>query len=168
MELTRDQILELAVQSAAQAATTGSYAQRNPNLGRMVRCPHCRLRRREQEACCSAKYLITNSGDVPRSFYAKKRKIPRLSRNRPPLFEVHDRLVQIERCSKCEHCGQSKEDHIDWKYCTPGNFTQIFMCREQEGISGIVEAQIKQKRKARAAKKRSQQRQSRKINRRNK
>ena len=39
---------------------------------------------------------MENSNAVPRSAFAKKRKTPRLTRNRPPLFVVHQLLVDIE------------------------------------------------------------------------
>jgi hypothetical protein len=76
---------------------------------------------------------------MPRSAYAKKRKIPRLSRNRPPLFEIHQKLVE---------CEAKPEYH------------------EYDGVSGVVEAQIVRRKKAVAKKKRDQQKRSRKINRR--
>lgn len=134
---TRDQLLDLIVQGAAEASE-GSFADRNPTLGKMVRCPHCGLRRREQEVCCNPKYLFTNSASMPRSFYHKKRKIPRLTTVRPPLAEIHQRLVEME--AKPEY-------------------------HEYDGVSGIVEAQIVRRKKAVAKKKRDQQKRSRKINR---
>lgn len=137
---TRDQLADLIVQQAAGAAT-GSFSERNPILGKMRMCPHCRRRRRENavQPCCNPSYIQTNKADMPRSFYAKKRKIPRLSRNRPPLFEMHQRLVEME--------------------AVPGYV-------EREGISGIVEAQIVARRKSKSKVRRHQQRRSRKINRR--
>ncbi len=39
---------------------------------------------------------MENSNAVPRSAFARKRKTPRLTRNRPPLFLVHQLLVDIE------------------------------------------------------------------------
>jgi hypothetical protein len=135
--LDRDQLVSLIVQQAALAAE-GSYADRNPALGKMVRCPHCRIRRRQFETCCHPEYIVTNLADVPRSFYAKKRRNPRLTTVRPPLAEIHQILLDME--------------------AQPG-YT------EREGISGIVEAQIVRRKKAAAKVKRDRQKLSRKINR---
>lgn len=162
---TREQLIELVVQQAALAAE-GSFADRNPLLGKMRKCPQCGRRGREKEVCCNPKYIHTNANEVPRSFYAKKRKIPRLSRHRPSLFEMHDILVGIERKMVCTRCGQIKEEHEDWLYCDEQRGDHVFTCQEQEGISGIVEARIVRKRTARRKKKNNQQKLSRKINRR--
>lgn len=134
---TREQLLDILVQGAAEASE-GSFAARNPTLGKMVRCPHCNRRRREQEICCNPKYRVTNAATMPRSAFAKKRKIPRLSRNRPPLFEIHQRLVEME--AKSEY-------------------------HEYSGVSGVVEQQIKRRKRAVARKKRHQQKRSRRVNR---
>lgn len=136
---TRDQLIDLVVQQAA-FASTGSFSERNPDLGKMRKCPHCGRRRRENGlVCCNPKYIRTNTADVPRSFYSKRRKNPRLTRNKPPLFEVHQHLVELE----------SQPGYV-----------------EREGISGIVEAQVVARRKAKAKVKRTQQKLSRKVNRR--
>jgi hypothetical protein len=136
-EPTREELLGIIVQQAAIAAE-GSFAQRNPTLGKMKNCPYCGRRRRETEVCCNPIQLVTVKNDVPRSFYAKKRKIPRLTKNRPPLFEMHAILLDKER--------------------QPGY-------KEIEGISGIVEAQIMRRRRAKTKVRRDQQRKSRKANR---
>lgn len=137
-EPTREELLNLVVQQAA-IASEGGFSARNPNLGRMVRCLYCRKRRREREICCNPVQLVTVANDVPRAMFAKKRKNPRLTKNRPPLAEVHQILLD-------------KESQPDYK--------------EHEGISGIVEAEIMRGRRSRTKKKRLQQRLSRKINRR--
>lgn len=139
---TREDLIEIAVQQAAKA-TEGTFSQRNPMLGKMVRCPYCGRRRRQNadQACCNPKLLVGNKADMPRSFYKKMRKNPRLTRHRPPLFEIHQRLVELE--------------------ATPGYV-------EREGISGIVEALVKRRIKSAAKGRRKQQKQSRKANRRSK
>lgn len=139
VEPTRDELISLVVHQAALAAE-GSFSERNPTLGKMVRCPYCNRRRRQNdEQCCNPTYVVVNKADMPRSFYAKKRKIPRLRRNRPPLFEIHQKLVEMEA---------RPEYH------------------EYDGITGVVEAQIVNRKKSAAKVKRKQQRLSRKINRR--
>lgn len=135
---TREQLVQLVVQQAALAAE-GSFSQRNPTLGKMVKCPFCgRRRRQDQLVCCNPKYIATNLADQPRSSVSKHRKNPRLSRHRPPLFLVHQLLVEKE----------SQENYV-----------------EIEGISGIVEAQVMRGRRARTKQKRDQQKLSRRINR---
>lgn len=129
--------LQLAVDRAA-LNRTGSYYQRNPLVGKMRTCPYCRKRSRATETCCNPNYKVFNQATEPRSATAKKRKNPRLTRNRPPLFLVHQRLVELE----------ARPDY-----------------KEYEGISGIVEAAIIRDKKAKARVRRMQQRQSRQINR---
>lgn len=43
----------LPVEQAAKTKQYGSFSERNPMLGKMVRCPYCRIRRRENETCCT-------------------------------------------------------------------------------------------------------------------
>jgi len=89
--------LAQAVDRIAHLRKYGTFSERNPALGKMTRCPYCRVRRREfGPKCCNAEYRVENSNAVPRSAFAKKRKTPRLTRNRPPLFVVHQLLVDIE------------------------------------------------------------------------
>lgn len=136
---TREELVGALVQNVALAAD-GSFADRNPVLGRMRKCVYCGQRRRERgPVCCNPKYVVTNAAYEPRSAVAKKRKNPRLTRNRPPFFELHARLVEME----------SQPGYVEY-----------------EGISGIVEAAIKRRRRAKAKIRRDQQRLSRKINRR--
>jgi hypothetical protein len=99
----------------AEAARSrdGSFSDRNPMLGKMVRCPHCHTRRRQnaQESCCNAKLSTTYwtkiledgtreqrirtevKSMMPRR---KGRKNPRLTRHIPPLFLMRQRLLELE------------------------------------------------------------------------
>src|SRR5258707_6700153 len=86
-------LMAKAVDRVALLRKYGSFSARNPALGKMVRCPHCRVRRRAVEVCCNAEYVVENSGG-PRP--VRKRKNPRLTRKRPPLFRVYQLLVDIE------------------------------------------------------------------------
>lgn len=142
--LRPDEIQELnalggLVDRAAYNQKYGSFSARNPLLGKMVNCPKCGRRHRqfESDLCGAGKYLKTNEAEQK----IKGRKNPRLSRNRPPFLEIHERLVVMEK---------------------DPNF------QEYEGISGVVEAQIKRERKAEAKRIRDQQKHSRKQNRRKK
>lgn len=128
------------VDRAADLRISGTYLQRNPDLGRMVRCPFCSVRRRQNQVvpCCNTQYLTVTKNTEPRSQYTKKRKNPRLSRNHPPFFDLHQRLLEMER--------------------SPGYV-------EYEGLSQIVEAAIISERKEKARIKRNQQKYSRKQNR---
>jgi hypothetical protein len=49
---------EEIVQRAAQVQKEGSFSDRNPALGRMVKCQFCKTRRRanSQIPCCNPKY----------------------------------------------------------------------------------------------------------------
>lgn len=86
-------ILRLAVDRAAESRY-GSFTQRNPLVGKMVRCPHCRVRRRQNQSCCNAKYQKAGEDQfIPTQ---RGRKNPRLTRNRPPLFEMRQRLLELE------------------------------------------------------------------------
>ena len=90
--------LALAVDKIAALRKYGSYSERNPALGKMIRCPHCRVRRREfGPPCCNTNYLVETSNVQARASFKKKRKNPRLTRRRPPLFLVHQLLLDVER-----------------------------------------------------------------------
>lgn len=89
----------------AASAREGSVVERNPLLGKMVMCPYCRHRRRVnvQETCCNPKYIIRamqtdedGNETIPMTPKAKGRKNPRLTRNRPPLFLMRQRLLDLE------------------------------------------------------------------------
>lgn len=136
-------ILQQKVLQAADIAAHGTFSARNPLLGKMTSCPLCgfRHRRFQNLPCLSAKYLPGTENDGIGAAVKHKRKIPRLTRSNPPLFEVHQRLVEMER-------------DITFK--------------EHEGIAGIVEAEIKRRKRTKANKKRDIQKQSRKANRGNK
>jgi hypothetical protein len=46
----------------------GSYSDRHPNLGKMRRCPHCGIRRREfGPRCCNAEFSTTTDVVVSKS-----------------------------------------------------------------------------------------------------
>jgi len=47
------QLLTQLVEKAARTQQYGSFSARNPTLGKMVRCPYCRIRERNHE--CRAK-----------------------------------------------------------------------------------------------------------------
>jgi hypothetical protein len=90
-------VLAQAVDRIAHLRKYGTFSERNPALGKMTRCPYCRVRRREfGPKCCSAFYRVENSNAIARAAFVRKRKKPRLTRNRPPLFLVHQLLVDIE------------------------------------------------------------------------
>jgi hypothetical protein len=91
----------------AEAARSreGSFSQRNPMLGKMVRCPHCHRRRRQsqQDSCCNPNYMaramqVDEDGNetVPMTPKQKGRKNPRLTRHIPPLFLMRQRLLELE------------------------------------------------------------------------
>lgn len=140
MEETRPEInkelFSALVKQAADTQAYGSYSARNPQLGKMITCPQCCRRKRQVEFCCEPKYITTNAAMTPK--ITKTRKNPRLSRNRPPMLEIHQRLVEMG----------SRPGYVEF-----------------EGISGIVEAEIKRRKKSAAKRKRKQQRKSRKNNR---
>jgi hypothetical protein len=136
-------ILAREVDRVAHLRSYGSFADRNPVLGKMTRCPHCRTRRREfAPKCCSFEYVVENSNTVARSFYARKRKNPRLTRKRPPFFLIHQLLVEIEQDRRPELENVRKEHLAGY-------------------VEAVIAAQIKE-RKRRA---RNQQKRSRRANR---
>lgn len=95
-ELNPKELLGRVVDKAADILQYGSYAQRNPLLGKMVRCPFCRIRRRMRaaEICCNPKYVKGTEGTgVPKK---KGRAVPRLTRHSPPLFQMRQLLLAIE------------------------------------------------------------------------
>lgn len=89
------QLLIQLVEKAAYNRVYGSYAARNPILGKMFRCPYCRVRERRGEHQCRAK-LMFGGVETGQSVFAKKRVNPRLTRKRPPFFLIHQLLTEIE------------------------------------------------------------------------
>lgn len=135
--------LAQAVDRIAYLRKHGSFLERNPTLGKMIRCPHCRVRRRQfSPACCNPNYYVENSNRIPRSAVAKKRKKPRLTRKRPPLFLVHQLLVDIEN---------NRRPDLE-------NVKEKFLAQY---IEKFVTDQIKEKKR----RVRNQQKKSRRINR---
>lgn len=61
--------LAVGVKLAAEALLYGSYSARHPHLGKMVRCPYCRRRRRLNEAvsCCNPTYSKALPAVLPKS-----------------------------------------------------------------------------------------------------
>ena len=51
--------LETGVEYAAWVMRFGSFGDRNPHLGKMVRCPFCRTRHRQAIQCCDPHYATT-------------------------------------------------------------------------------------------------------------
>ena len=86
---------------AADRLKYGSFSDRNPALGKMVRCSLCGRRRRQNAKlpCCSGKLNFETAGSAPP---ISKRKNPRLTRKNPPLFLVHQLLVEIESGTRPE------------------------------------------------------------------
>lgn len=166
-----------AVDFAAKARL-GTFSQRNPMLGKMARCPHCKTRRRQNAElpCCTAilstKYLskVLSDGtreererpeitaDIPRSDFAKKRKNPRLTRHRPPLFQMRQTLLDLEAEPLLIGPLQDSVEGLEG-FHTPQKEVQ------PQHLAAFVEKVILRKLRQVAKKKRSQQKLSRKINR---
>lgn len=86
------------VDRKAETMRTGSFSERNPTLGKMKTCPYCRVRERGHQCTAKIKKGTTSIGVAPHP----KRKNPRLTRMRPPLFLVHQLLVEIEAGTRPE------------------------------------------------------------------
>jgi hypothetical protein len=149
------EILSTAVEKAAEARA-GSFSQRNPLLGRMRRCPFCRQRRRAntQESCCNAKYSIQHES-AP---HIKRRKNPRLSRNRPPLFQMRQVLLELEAEPLLIGPLQDSIEGLEG-FHTPQKEVRM------EHLATFVERMIIRSRKQKAKKYRDRQKLSRKVNR---
>ena len=99
-----------ALIAEAAIRRAGSFSERNPMLGKMVRCPYCHKRRRQnaQITCCSAygddrAYIVRamqvdkdGNETIPMTPKQKGRKNPRLTRHIPPLFLMRQRLLELE------------------------------------------------------------------------
>lgn len=58
---------------ATEMQRHGSYSDRHPNLGKMRRCPHCGIRRREfGQRCCHAAYTRTMKVSTPEGVVEKE------------------------------------------------------------------------------------------------
>lgn len=124
------------VDRTAKTMRYGSFSERNPTLGKMKTCPYCRIRERSHQ--CTAVVKKPCEGVAPHP----KRINPRLTRNRPPLFLVHQLLVEIE-------AGKRPElENVP-----------------QQHMAQYIEKKVKDWRREAAHKKRDQQKLSRRINR---
>jgi hypothetical protein len=95
--------LQAGVAKAAEARS-GTYSERNPLLGKMVTCPYCRHRVRQnaQAPHCNPKLIVpaidinADGNEIPAQPKIKGRKNPRLTRHRPPLFLMPQILLDLE------------------------------------------------------------------------
>jgi hypothetical protein len=140
VRLTQEaQLLIQLVNRAAANRQYGSFAARNPLLGKMFTCPYCRRRERRGEHRCTVN--INHPVTAGKSLVAKRRIVPRLTRKRPPLFLVHQILVEIE----------------DGRRSYPRPVPK-------ENLAKYVEAVVTREKKERAHEKRDEQKLSRRIN----
>jgi len=81
------------IAEAARRTVKGSFADRNPMLGKMVKCPSCsrRVRQANLSACCNSVLSPVQNARKP-----KGRRFPRLTRNHPPLFLMRQLLLDWE------------------------------------------------------------------------
>lgn len=154
------QELETLVSAVEKAAIAreGSFSQRNPLLGPMVRCKFCHARRRQYDflPCCTAAY---SSGPFEAAPAHPKRKNPRLTRNHPPLFEMRQKLLELE--SEPLLIGPLQDSIEGLKgFHTPQKEV------EMHHLATFVERMIIREKKQQAKKYRDMQKRSRKINRR--
>ena len=126
------------VDRTAERVRFGSYSERNPLLGKMATCKFCRTRERNHK--CTA--VIRKGTEVVGVAPHPKRQNPRLTRKRPPLFLVHQLLVEIER-----------DEHPELE-----NVPQAHMAR-------YIEKKVNDWRREERHAKRDQQKLSRRINR---
>lgn len=70
------------VDNAAEKQQSGSYADRNPVLGKMKTCPYCRVRERNHQ--CRVK--LNHPVELGRSLVKGKRLKPRGNKQRDPLI----------------------------------------------------------------------------------
>ena len=111
-----------AVQEALQAIHDRSFAGRHPELGRMINCPFCSLRHRENERKCTQKFATeTREGDpiqgelqppeglthltarqvLGAARFNKTRQKPR-RRPQKPMTKWHRILVEAEKKKNAE------------------------------------------------------------------
>ncbi len=105
-------------------------------------------------------FIPREKSALPRHLVARKRMKPRLSRNRPPLFEMHDLIKQWEDDETLSAAGEI-QDRIEG---LPGHWTPQRQLKMQD-LASFAEKVITRKYKSRAKKARDQQKQSRRINR---
>lgn len=86
------------VDRTAERMRTGSFSERNPTLGKMQTCKLCRIRERSHQCTAVVRKGTESEGVAPHP----KHKNPRLTRKRPPLFLVHQLLVEIEAGTRPE------------------------------------------------------------------
>lgn len=156
------EILLSAVKKAADLRL-GTFTERNPLLGKMVRCTYCHKRRRQNSPipCCTAKYgteAQVKDAHLIRYFIGKRRKQPRLSRHRPPMFLLRQRLLELEREPLLIGPLQDSIEGL------PGFWTPQKEVEPQH-LATFVERVIIREQKEKSKKYRDTQKLSRKVNR---
>jgi hypothetical protein len=98
---------------------------------------------------------------IYKALYGKRRRKPRLSRNRPPLFEMHDLIKRWESDPNLVE-ARKVQDKVQGlaHFWTPQNTLQM------PALASFAERVIARKHKANARRIRLEQKQSRQINRR--
>lgn len=136
------QLLVQFVNRSARNQQYGSYAARNPLLGKMFRCPYCRLRERRGEHQCRAK--LTHATEIGQSLFAKKRIKPRLTRKRPPFFLIHQLLVEIESGNRPELENVHPYNLAKYveKIVTNGKKKQAKQKRDQQKVSRRINRSV--------------------------
>lgn len=163
--------LAAVVDEAAKRTLVGSFAERNPLLGKMTNCKVCSGRHRVNLPCVNAKWIrlcepnpASGLTPTPRqvlgaSFFARKRKNPRLTKGRPPMFELRHILLDWE-----------SEPHLTKARRAQGEIEgeprhAVLKPIQMQHLASLAERWVLWKRRNRARKLESIKKESRRINR---
>lgn len=86
-------LVGMAVDRLAYAIAYGSFSDRNPGLGKMIRCPSCHQRRRQNSVlpCCSAAFIVISKNKKGEDCvlpHEKKRLHPHYNARRNQLHQL--------------------------------------------------------------------------------
>lgn len=175
-KLTRD-LSDLAAAGTHGIALLkyGSFADRNPGLGPMKRCPHCHQRRRmfTTITCCNASHATNKRAWSPEEGFHQQLCEPRVAEAALPAGFMK-RLLHKKHSNKLRH--QIHDMALGLQNEAFRNTTQLLL----EGLPGFhtpqrpvdlasipayAERVVRTIRKGKAHRKRTQQQESRQINR---
>lgn len=83
--------------SEADRRKYGSFSERNPQLGKMVKCSFCGHRRREKETCCNPKFsrfALSANGKLSTGKIHRRRRNPHRSQK---VLVIHQRTLEMLR-----------------------------------------------------------------------
>ena len=147
--------LSAALKQGLETQVFGSFAERNPALGKMITCPFCKTRRRQaaETPCCNVSYTKTVDAMLPKSAI-KRFKHKRHSNKFRKL--VHDMALALQD-ETARNTTQERLEGLQGFYSPQKSVPP-------QAVPAFAERVVRSIRKHKSNQKRKQQQQARKIN----